>query len=392
MFAVFGHHERVTFDAATPGDAMPRSMLSLARTGRPHIQRTPTARRPARAAIGNRATGRLLDRAEGLRVGPVADRFEVEAKGHAGRAPVPGRRPYAPGLRDVGPGGGGRVSDDIAQRIRGATGGQPLPRSISQPLEAKHRTGLGGIRVHTGPEAEALTGAVGARAMTLDHNIFYGRGASPKDMGLTSEEVVHTMQQGAVPTSRSVGRAPKGVIQRDVSLSGKGISESKFQKNYYRTYDDVAMTGFKVMTPDSKKRVGTSGLFTCAGLVVAAKTGKGWVAGVHHMAGGSGDLPKAYKTLKGMVDEAAMPYGTVTEEVRYCIPGTATHAEKIVKFEKEVGTFDNDWRALAASYESGLDSIAVTLDLARKWHEPDALRVKFWKVEKAKQKKKRKWF
>lgn len=377
---------------------MPRAMLTLARSGRPymmHPRSMPDAGKgpqqghgDSTPSIGNRARGRLLG---GLRVGPVADGFEREAKGFAGRRATAGHLPRAPGLSAVGADGSGRVSDDIAARITGAEGGRPLPESVLRPLEAQHRTGLGSIRMHTGPEAEALTAAVGARAMTLNNHIFYGRGASPADMGLTGEEVAHTMQQRAVPTGRSMARAPEGVIQRDVPLSGERIGGRKFWSKYRGSYDDVNMTQFKVMTPDSKDTLGTTGLFTCIGLVVAAKTAKGWVAGLHHMAGGSGSLVTAYHTLTDMVNSAAASYGTVTERVRYAIPGTAYKASKLTEFEEQVGDFDNNWRAIAADYGSGLQSIGVTLERSWKWMEPDQLKVKFWKVEQFKEKKKKKW-
>lgn len=367
---------------------MRRTPLSLARSGRPHMMRpVPVPQRPQRERpipgppqAGNRAMGRLLGPG-GLRVGGISDRFEAEAKGLAGRAPVPGRVPHAPGLSGVGGDGAGRVKDDIAARILGAGGGQPLPAAVRRPLEAEHRAGLGGVRMHTGPEAEALTRAVGARAMTLDHHIFYGRGASPRDLSLTSEEVVHTMQQGAVPTGRPVGRAPKGVIQRDVPMEGKTYSKKKFYKAYGKKYDDVGMGQFKIMTPDSKKTLGTYGMAPCAGLVVAANTPKGWCAGLHHLPGGTGDLVKAYETLKGMVDEAAKSYGGVTESVRYLIPGSSTKESIVTPFEEQIGTFDNDWRALAASYGTGTTSIAVTFERFWKWHAPDGLKVRFMQVQ-----------
>lgn len=370
---------------------MPRRSLSLVRTGRPHISpplrtsRTGSERDDGRAAdpmsrIGNRATGRLIGARPGpLRVGGVSDRFEAEAKAFSGRAPVPGRLPHAPGLRGVGADGSGRVSDDIADRIRGMRGGQPLPQSVKGPLEAQHRTGLGGIRIHTGPEAEALTSAVGARAMTLDNNIFYGRGSSPRDMSLTSEEVAHTMQQGAVPSTKPMGRAPKGVIQRDVPWSYAHKTTKKFAKGYKGKFDDVDMGAIKIMTPTSKKTLGTYGLFTCGGLAVAAKTSAGWYAGLHHMPGGSGDLVQAYNDIRGALDTAKGTGETFTEEARYLVPGTAFSEEKGEHFEQQVGAFDNDWRALAASYAGkGASAAAVVFERSWKLKGPSGLKAKFF--------------
>lgn len=356
---------------------MPRRRFSFARTGRPHLERaaapapaperSPTPVSHPLASAGNHATGRLLaGGATPLRVGAAADRFEAEAKAMSGRSLDQGARARAPGLGEVSADGSGQVSPDLAARIRGATGGRPLPEGVKRLLEAEHRAALGGVRVHTGPEAEALTHAVGARAMTLDNRIFYGRGASPSDLSLTSEEVVHTMQQGATATGRSVGRAPKGVIQRDLTIESSHKSMDAYKKDYVGSYDTVMMGEYGVMTPDSKKSIGTTALATCIGLVVATETKKGWVAALHHAPGGSADLPEAYKILTGMVRDAARAYGGAGELKYLAFPGQRSKLEMIAKYEKSHGKLDNDWASIS-EFESGTSFGAVTLDKVKYW-------------------------
>ena len=58
---------------------------------------------------------------------------------------------------------------------------------------------LDGVRVHTGPRAEALAVEVGARAFTYGHDVVFGRGeyapASAGGRRLMAHELVHTRQQ-----------------------------------------------------------------------------------------------------------------------------------------------------------------------------------------------------
>lgn len=166
----------------------------------------------------------------------------------------------------------------------------------------------------------------------------------------------------------------------DVELASGSISLKKMYKSSGKKFTDVNMGAYQVMTPDNKKMIGTTGLSTCVGLVVAGKTAKGWVAGVHHLPGGTGDIVKAYEKLKGMVYAAAEAYGGISNLKRYAIPGDSTHEEIITPFEKKYGEFNNDWRALLAGYGKGTHSIAVTFERFWKWHAPDGLRVKYWKV------------
>ena len=165
----------------------------------------------------------------------------------------------------------------------------------------------------------------------------------------------------------------------EVALARGTISFKKMFKSAGKKFTDVDMGAYQVMTPDTKKMIGTSGLSTCVGLVVAGYTPKGWVAGIHHLPGGTGDIVKAYEKLKTMVYEAAEPYGEISKLERFAIPGDGTHAKIIEPFEKKVGAFNNDWRALLDSYGK-VNSIAVTFERFWKWHAPDGLRVKYWEV------------
>jgi hypothetical protein len=96
---------------------------------------------------------------------------------------------------------GGTVSESVESRIRGARGhGQTLPRDTRAAMEGAFGAGFDGVRLHRGPEAEALNRSVGATAFTLGSDIFLGSDApsltSPAGKHLLAHELTHTIQQG----------------------------------------------------------------------------------------------------------------------------------------------------------------------------------------------------
>ena len=80
-------------------------------------------------------------------------------------------------------------------------------------MESAFGAGFGGVRVHTGAEADALSAALSARAFTAGQDIFFRRGEyapqSSTGRQLLAHELTHVVQQGthpAAPLSRlSVG-------------------------------------------------------------------------------------------------------------------------------------------------------------------------------------------
>src|SRR5688500_18908026 len=80
----------------------------------------------------------------------------------------------------------------------------PLGPSVRGFMETRFGADLGDVRIHTGPEAAALCGALQARAFTWGNDIVFGAGqyapASPAGRRLLAHELVHVLQQRAART------------------------------------------------------------------------------------------------------------------------------------------------------------------------------------------------
>jgi hypothetical protein len=112
------------------------------------------------------------------------------------------------------PGTTARVPDGFdagLQALQG--GGRPLSSSERDFFEPRFARDLAGVRLHTGPAAEALTRSVQARAFTLGSSIVLGAGqyAPETDGGrrLLAHELTHVVQQGG----------DGGVVQRAVDFT-----------------------------------------------------------------------------------------------------------------------------------------------------------------------------
>ena len=191
--------------------------------------------------IGNRATGQLLQTK--LKLGPAGDRHEQEAEQvaqqvvHANRQPDVQREEMGDGLIQAKPLAGrirqvrraylataevqrtetedelqaapnhgmegGDVEASVARSIQSAKGsGQPLHDGVRSSMERGFGADFGGVRVHTGGQADTLNRSLNARAFTIGKDIFFGKGeynpGSPAGKELLAHELTHTVQQGAI--------------------------------------------------------------------------------------------------------------------------------------------------------------------------------------------------
>ncbi len=93
-------------------------------------------------------------------------------------------------------------------------GGAPLPAGPRAFLERVLRRPLGAVRLHTGPEAAAVTGEIGAAAATLGRHIMVGPAhasfASPRGLALLAHEAVHALQAGPSGESTATAREEEG--------------------------------------------------------------------------------------------------------------------------------------------------------------------------------------
>lgn len=82
-------------------------------------------------------------------------------------------------------------------------GGQPLDARLRERMEDELGADLGNVRVHTGPEVESLSAALGAAAFTRGQDLFFGHRMydpeSPTGEAVLAHELTHAAAQQAGP-------------------------------------------------------------------------------------------------------------------------------------------------------------------------------------------------
>ena len=77
--------------------------------------------------------------------------------------------------------------------------GKPLPAGVLSFMQARFRTDLGAVRVHTGAQAAKRSRELNARAFTEGQDIYFGEGRyqpeTAEGLELIAHEVTHTVQQ-----------------------------------------------------------------------------------------------------------------------------------------------------------------------------------------------------
>ncbi|MFZ4573652.1 MAG: eCIS core domain-containing protein [Phycisphaerales bacterium] len=171
---------------------------------------TPAAARPARAPSSGSSASRRIDHAES-EARTVARRV-MSSPAPAGAT---ARSPYTPRALPTASGGSG--------------GGTPLPPSVRAFMEPRFGASFAHVRVHTGPQATAITRAQQAKAVTIAGDIHFAPGTydpdSTKGRELLAHELAHTVQQGAtqaVAAGRATAapvtaRVPRGVQRLGIS-------------------------------------------------------------------------------------------------------------------------------------------------------------------------------
>lgn len=100
--------------------------------------------------------------------------------------------------------------ESAIQRARG--GGQALDAAVRAQMEPALGTDLGGVRVHTGAEADRLNRAVSARAFTTGRDVFFRNGeynpGSSSGRELIAHELTHVVQQRGAPVQAKLTLGP----------------------------------------------------------------------------------------------------------------------------------------------------------------------------------------
>lgn len=124
------------------------------------------------------------------------------------------------------------LDEETAGRInRERSGGQPLDEGVQARVGADMSYDFGEVRVHTSPEADALSHQLGAKAFTTGHDIFFREGAySPHSSGgqeLIGHELSHVVQQGTGAVKgqgRMAVNAPGDAYEQQADAAAKSVA------------------------------------------------------------------------------------------------------------------------------------------------------------------------
>ncbi|SDM38805.1 protein of unknown function [Streptomyces sp. cf386] len=115
--------------------------------------------------------------------------------------------------------------------------GQPLDAGVRRELEEQLGHDLGSVRLHTDRDASALTGMLGADAVAVGRDIFFGEGqyqpGTEQGRALLAHELLHTIQHpfasGALAAGRDLGQvsAPHESAERAAEDAAQAVARGE---------------------------------------------------------------------------------------------------------------------------------------------------------------------
>ncbi len=200
--------------------------------------------------VGNQAAQRGPEGQRGpvrpgpLRVAPADDDLEAQANDAATRVAAPedtAARPAPPQPAAAAPGvqraqhveaaggrAGGELSPGFARELeQSRAGGQTLDGATRAEMEGSLGANFGGVRLHTGEQANRLSRAINADAFTSGRDIFFRDGlyAPQSDDGrqVLAHELTHVLQQGSAPHQPIQRLMSVAAFRKETKLSFLGI-------------------------------------------------------------------------------------------------------------------------------------------------------------------------
>lgn len=220
-------------------------------------------------------------------VGSVNDPLEAQAHHTA----ATGRLPPAPS--GAAPAGATRAPRSVVAGLPALqSGGQPLAASESRPLGGTPSHDLADVRVHAGADADRVTGALDAVALTFGQHIVLSAAAAAADgttrAGLLAHELTHVVQQRSSSRPPWIQRQPVGSAVRapastrlkagdEIDLAVYGLVTDTTPERPYSGRVRVGASGSLVLGPPNANAVvpvagldvGTAAQRTADGLVAA---------------------------------------------------------------------------------------------------------------------------
>ena len=121
------------------------------------------------------------------------------------------------------------LDDETANRInRERGGGQALDAGVAAQAGAALGHDFSGVRVHTSPEADSLSRALGAKAFTTGRDVFFRAGAyephSASGRELLGHELTHVAQQGGgASAGRMTVNPPGDAYEQEANQAAKAL-------------------------------------------------------------------------------------------------------------------------------------------------------------------------
>jgi len=135
---------------------------------------------------------------------------------------------------------GTEAAPEVEASIRYARGGgQALDGGVRRQMESAIGADFGGVRIHTGAEADALNRAVNARAFTTGRDIFFRTGeyapGSSAGRELLAHELTHVVQQtGRIHHKLAISQ-PGDHYEQEADAVARAVVQQENQAVQHRT-------------------------------------------------------------------------------------------------------------------------------------------------------------
>lgn len=156
--------------------------------------------------------------------------------------------------------GGGAASPNLEQSIQSAKGGgQPLDKSIRQPMEQAFGADFSGVKIHTDAQSDQLNKSIQAKAFTTGQDVFFRQGAynpqSRSGQELLAHELTHVVQQTDATVQRSLQKNTQhhSISKASPSSLQRFLDSKKAKQEFAQNRRDYVIKKFNEYKNNTKK-------------------------------------------------------------------------------------------------------------------------------------------